>query len=688
MSDVEMTSSHSGPRRNRATVLPPALRSAPREAEKHLSSAASMTDLTTKCRPLNDTVMRSTYADANAERGLQELPAVSPGATHRRSGIELSMDGVSLCRPRCRCLRRQMVTHLNSCSLRIPPGSVHCITSLRSMYSRCALAVLAGVDAVAHAEGTALANTYPTTALRYRRQVGYVASLDGIILEATVSENLLFAIQLRFDADARTERKLIGKAAADALLTDYLHVRASLLCPARRYLLALAMELVAEPIVLLLEDPLPLFSLAHLQLFARMLHRLHHRNPNGTVVWSGSTIPWTLFDHIDGLTLLSADGKTFYTGHKKGVEAFLQEDLGILCVPGEDVVDIMAQMELDTAAITRALLSFRNSRYNLQLQHDLQAHRARIETNTFATLPEETRAPPHYLRMQWLLLVHALRGNVVGRTALVPWVGLLVVILLVCVLVALTDGEGQGDMQNVRGVLFLLLSCSVQINSIFLKAELRNWRAFQSLKDTLHISVTPYFVATIVRLVAPRLCFALAGCSCAAVIFQEAAVVSLSIMMALTSFTHASLGLVAVYWLPRFDYLLLLNHVYYGYCVITSGFFISLTSIPRFFQFLSILRIGYGGLLATELRGRTFGCDATSPGSHMESSSNISRSASAALTPSSLCYTGQQYLDLIGLSDDSWGMSALVLLWLSFGIMITLWLSMHISSSAKLFSST
>ncbi|CAG9576777.1 conserved hypothetical protein [Leishmania major strain Friedlin] len=687
MTDVGMPSSQSGPRSSHATVLQPSL--PPRLVQvRHANpSAESMMDLSINRRPFYDTETPPAQTDADEERGSQEPLAASSGATHHYGGIELSMDGVTLRRPKPWWLRRRMVTQLDSCSLRIPSGSVHCITSLSSTYSRCALAVLAGARAVAHAEGAALTNAYPTTALRYRRQVGYVTSLDGILLEATVFENLPFATQLRFHVDAQRGRELIRKAAADVLLTDYLGIRASLLSPARRHLLALAMELVAEPIVLLLEDPLSFFSLAHLQLFVRMLHRLRHRSPSGTVVWSGSTIPWTLFDDIDSLTLLSTDGRTFYTGHKKDVEAFLQEDLGFLRVPGEAVVDIMAQTEVDTAAVTHASYLFWNSRYHRQLQQDLQAHRARIAMNAFATLPDTTRAPPRYLRVQWLLLAYALRGNVLGRVALVLWAGLFVVILLVCALVALTDGEEKGNMHNVRGALFFLLSCSVQINSIFVKAELRNWRMFQLLTKNLYISVTPYFVATIVRVAAPRLCFALAGWICAAVIFQKAAVVSLGITMALTSFTHACLGLVAVYWFPRFVYLLLLNHIYYGYCVI-SGFLVNPTSIPRFFQFLSILRIGYGGLLAAELRSRTFGCDSASSESEMESGRCISSHASAALTPSAPCYTGQQYLYFIGLSDDSWGMSVLILLALSVGITITLGLSMHITSGATLLSST
>ncbi|KAG5475664.1 hypothetical protein LSCM4_04247 [Leishmania orientalis] len=718
MTDTEMSSLHSRGRNSHATVLPslhlsrlaplqhanssytppetpnfaydcqPLLSSRPREVEEHRSSAPSITNVAGKSRLFYSTEMPLTQPAADAESGSQEPPAPRRAATRRDGGIELSMDGVTLRKPRRCWLRRWMVTHLDSCSLRIPPGSVHCITSLNSMNSRCALALLAGVEAVTQCEGAVLANAYPTTALRYRRHVGYVSSLNGIIREATVFQNLRLATHLRFHVDDPTGRQLIRKAAADALLTGYLDARASLLSPAHRYLLALAMELVSEPIVLLLEDPLSFFSLAQLQLFVCLLRRLRRRNPSGTVVWSSSTIPWTLFDDIDCLTLLSSNGKTFYTGHKKDVEAFLQEGLGILHVPSEEVVDIMAQTELDTAAVTHASFSFRNSRYYRQLRHDIEAHRSRISANAFVKLPEGSCAPPRYLRVQWLLLAYALHGNVLSKAALVPWLGLLLINLLACALVARADDKGQGDMHNVCGVLFLLFSCSVQINSIFLKAELRNRRAFQSLKSRLHISVIPYFVATIVRLGAPRLCFALAGCICAAVLFQKATVVTISIMMALTSFTHVCLALVAVYWLPYFDYLLLLHHVYYGFCVVVSGFLVRLTSFPGFLQFLSILRIGYGGSLATVLRGHTFGCDAAPPGPGMMSSSDSSSSTRAALTPSPLCYTGQQYLDLVGFSDDSWRMSALLLLLLSVGIMFALGISMYIDSGAALLSST
>lgn len=48
-------------------------------------------------------------------------------------------------------------------------------------------------------------------------------------------ENLLFATQLGFHVDAQTGRELIRKAAAVALVTDYLDIRVSLLSPARRF---------------------------------------------------------------------------------------------------------------------------------------------------------------------------------------------------------------------------------------------------------------------------------------------------------------------------------------------------------------------------------------------------------------------------------------------------------------------
>ncbi|KAK7195320.1 hypothetical protein NESM_000457900 [Novymonas esmeraldas] len=672
----------------------------PREpAELRSFADATSTDLPGKGRTSWDVEMLPTPVDADgASRDPGEAPApASSGSGSYRGGIELSMDGVMLRKSWRRWGHK--VTYLDSCSLHIPAGTVHCITSLNPMYGRCALAVLAGVDAVAHAEGAALANAYPTSALRYRRQVAYVTSLEGCMLEATVEENLLFATRLRFHVDAATGQALCREAAEDTMLTAHLQVSASCLSPARRYLLAIAIELVAAPAVLLLEDPLSFFSLAELQLFVHMLHRLRRRNPHRTIVWCGSTMPWTLFDVVDSITLLSTDGRTFYTGHKKDVETFLQQDLGILGVPGEDVVDIVAQTEQDTIAVAHASFSFRNSRFYRQLQHSLQAHRTRIATDAFHTCLEPSHTPPPYLRVQYLLLAYALRRNVWGRAALVPWVGLFVVILLVCALVVLTEGEGQGNMQNVCGVLFLLLSCSMQINSIFLKAELRDWRTFRSFRDNLYVPVTPYFVATIVRLAAPRLCFAMAGCVCAAVIFQQAAIVSLSLLMALTSFTHACLSLVAVYWLPRLELLLLLNYVYYGYCAIISGFLLSIRSIPGVFQFLSLLRIGYGGLLAAELRGRRFGCNTTAPSSSAESASRLgsasasgsasgSGSGSGVPVPSSLCFTGQDFLDMMGLASDSWGMSALALVLLSLGIVATLGLSMHLASGTRRLSAS
>lgn len=103
-------------------------------------------------------------------------------------------------------------------------------------------------------------------------------------------------------------------------------------------------------------------------------------------------------------------------------------------------------------------------------------------------------------------------------------------------------------MQSVRDALFLLLSCSVQINSIFCEG---------SAAEPAYVSVAqeepvhprhPLLRGHGCACRCTASCLALAGSICAAVIFQKAAVVSLSITMPLTSFTHACLGLVAVYW--------------------------------------------------------------------------------------------------------------------------------------------
>lgn len=76
--------------------------------------------------------------DADEERDSREPLAASLGATHHYGGVELSMDGVTLRRPKPLWLRRRMVARLDSCSLRIPlpPDSVHCIMSLSSTYGR------------------------------------------------------------------------------------------------------------------------------------------------------------------------------------------------------------------------------------------------------------------------------------------------------------------------------------------------------------------------------------------------------------------------------------------------------------------------------------------------------------------------------------------------------------------------
>ncbi|GET89822.1 unspecified product [Leishmania tarentolae] len=73
-------------------------------------------------------------------------------------------------------------------------------------------------------------------------------------------------------------------------------------------------------------------------------------------------------------------------------------------------------------------------------------------------------------------------------------------------------------------------------------------------------------------------------------------------------------------------------------------------------------------------------------GSGIESGSHISSSVSAVHTPCAPCYTRQQYLNFIGLWDDSWGMPALDLCVLSVDIIIMLEQSMHLSGATLLSS--
>lgn len=592
------------------------------------------------------------------------------------SGFELSMENVTFTASQRRYLRLHPIPYLDDCSLHIAPGSMHCIASLNPSYARAALAVLAGVDTASTATGAALANAFPTSSLRYRQQVAYVSSLDCCTEESTVYENLAFATRIRFLVDDATLREVVEQAASDVFLMDHLHTRASDLGPARRYLLATAMELVAEPTVLLLEDPLSFFCLAELQMFTMLLHSMRRRNPARTVVWSGSTIPWTLFDHIESLTLLTTGGKTFYTGGRKGVQTFLQADLGILRVPGEDVMDIMAQTEVDAVAVTHATICFHQSKFYREVLHDIEAHRTRIAANAFASSPEPPRPQPSYASVQGLLILYTLRRNVLGKAALVPWAGLVAVMLLICILVAVADGKQGKNVQNTCGVLFLLLSCSVQINSIFMKTELREWRTFLSFRNNQYFPVSTYYVATMVRLLVPRLCVALVSACAGALIFSTGTALSLSALLSLLSFSHACLGLIAVYWFPRLEVLMVANHLYYAYCVIFCGYVISVQRVPLFFQLLSLLRVAYGGALAGEIKDLTW-CD---------NASSAAISDDSAFTPD--CFSGKSYLALMGLQNDGLGQSALALSLMALALMGAMLLSMHLSPSSKLFSSS
>lgn len=594
------------------------------------------------------------------------------------------MDRVGLVKRRLRWFRRRKVlTYLKECSLYIPPGSFHCIASITPLYASAAMAVLAGVEEAATMNGMARANELSTTSPQYRQRIAHVASLDYCNEDLSVEENIKFAIRIRLSTTKAAMMAIVNDTAEQTLLSELMDAKVSTLSPSHRYLLAVAMELVTMPLVLLLDRPLFYFPLSQLHLLLRCIRNLQCRDPSRTIVLASTSIPWPLFDELDSVTLLTSEGRVFFTGEKRYIEQFLQEDLAILCVPGEAVIDILTQMEEDKASISNAAISFSRSIYNAKLQRCINTHRTRVAEDSFPPIapPPLGRSSQYQQSIQSALFMYSLQRNFFLRSSLLPWVGMLVLLPLLCIVAPLVESGTQGDMQNVCGVIFLLLSCSIQINYIFVDSELQVCSAFLGLRNKVGVSILPFFLVTLLRVLLPRLLFFVAGTIYSFAVFHTFIVGQMCFSIALTSFIYAGLMQLLIYQFHDTGRVSMVQHLYYVYCVIFSGYLLSLSSVPAVVQYLSLLRIGYGGLVESVLKGKRYGCDnvtnttiildngsddygclgnsdSSSSSSAAGASSCFSNSTSDVTATSRFCYTGDQFLELQGLGNLSWEVSA------------------------------
>jgi ABC-type multidrug transport system ATPase subunit len=528
-------------------------------------------------------------------------------------------------------------------------GGVHAVVCTEPSVSRKALEVLAGLEH--RSAGSVMANGLPAASSSFRRHVGYIRSADVCMTDATARENLLFSVRMRLDTNK--EDRVVLEAADICGLRDKLDTTVLYFSDAEKLHLAISMELITDPSVIVIEAPLRFLTVSDHTDFVVMLRRL---SANGlrTVILSLQSLPWLLYDSLDGLVLLSQTGHMLYGGPRDQAEGFFAKEVvpeGSPAPRGEDLVDLMMMWE-EEGEIRHVANTFDHSLCATNVKSEIRRHREAMVMGTFPTFAQEAAPAPGLFVQNGLLLSYTLRRALLRPEFLFSWIGLFVVFFLLAALSA-NQQVDQNGMQNKRGIIFLCLSVAIHVNITFLESEVSEYASFVHMRNNRYFGVFQYFFATVLRLLIPRLLISLIGAAFTAFVFSSA--IPLCTLFGLTSLAHASLLLLMTYWWPVTRDLTVASLIHYLYCVMFSGFLVCLTSIPSFFGSLSILRPGYGGAVAHELKGLPFSCDAVV-------TPNITWNAS-------YCYTGNQYLEMEGFLDDSWGVGAV---WLVIEASVTL----------------
>ncbi|ORC91761.1 putative ABC transporter [Trypanosoma theileri] len=563
----------------------------------------------------------------------EEAPLVRPkeALSHAKRGFVMAFENVSF-EGRISFFRKPRLI-LQNVSGYLLPGTITVVMSSNTFCSRKMLEVLSGVED--KTTGSVMANGLPVVSTAFRRRVALITSIDVCTRDATVRSNLLFSVQMR--VATREAERLVREVAETVQLHQLLDVKTERLSLPQLYQLAIGMELVRHPKLLALDSPTRNFSSGETHEFVSFLQQLVSRNGR-LVVLSATDVTRALYEAADNFIILGPQGQLIYSGPKSYVNKFFSEHIEMYEENGDSLGEMLVMLDEKNES-TRVAAAFANSTVHRRIINQVEEHRKSIASNSFEPISREASPSPNYFR-KWVLLTFYIcrRATIGNRNIVIAWAILLFLFFLMASLIA-ESGSDQNAMQNKRGVIFFLLSCSLQANIVLVDAEVREFFSGVHLRNNNYFDTTQYFTATVLRLILPRALFAFLGASCT--LFILSSPFSLVLTMGLMSLAHASLTLFLVYWHPVEHDLWLVQNLYYGYCIILSGFLICLPTVPKLFSALSLLRYGYGGVVASELRHNPYSCDANASTSY--------------------CYTGDQYLEMEGFTHDSWGKSSLIL---------------------------
>ncbi|KAG5490459.1 hypothetical protein JKF63_00579 [Porcisia hertigi] len=273
---------------------------------------------------------------------------------------------------------------------------------------------------------------------------------------------------------------------------------------------------------------------------------------------------------------------------------------------------------------------------------------------TARTLPCLPRAQPSSFWRFGVLLTCTLKQIAVDAELLMG-VAFLSVGLIVLTLTVYSQPENQGGMYNIRGLVFVA----------FVLVFLSNLATIESAREQLHVAIShrkrelygplSFIVCLGVRVVLIRTIYLVLFLPFALFVLRSS--YSLALLVGLVSCTHAVFQYLVVL-LPSQRWVTWVSYAYFGYSIIFSGFLLNLRTLPPLLGVLSFVRWGYGAVIHTWLHGKTFQCDGAGNTSY--------------------CYTGDDYLAVEGLENDSVASSALILSLsgtFMMGLLLVLWSS-------------
>lgn len=463
--------------------------------------------------------------------------------------------------------------------------------------------------------------------------VGVVWQEDLLLPNLTVRETVRFAARLKTskhlaeeDVDQLVDETLarLGLTAVqDSLIGSPLGPRRGI-SGGERKRVAVAVELVARPSVLLLDEPTSgLDSSTALQLIITLKELAALGHAIAVVIHQPRTSIFDLFDNL----LLLEKGRVVYEGHAAEVKNYLESFPDVQKLPPETskadwLMDLITDDENRDGGGVLPML-WEQNRNKWQKPSDSTPKRLNRRLSSLAELKQEQPKFQSGLFTQLrLLTVRASkqqRGERITKVAL----------LLTSCWIAFTSlawgrmPDTTSYIFNRASLLFFIIiaqSNSVVTSSMVTFSSERRLLSRERAKKMY--GVLPYFlaktVADMINSVALPVCYGIAVYWICGFRATAQAFFTFLLTLYLTISAAQSTGLFLSIAIPNFAIALMLAPLLTVCLMILGGFYIPYDSIHpalAWMSWLSMARYGFSAFIINEFEGRVIECDASSSGS-------------------------------------------------------------------------